>query len=225
MNSERKNAIFIGVLFILASASSILTYPFLGFLLDTTADYLTLVNTKVILVLVGMLIELIWTLSVLGIPIMLYSVLKKQNGASARWYLGLRFIEAISTFMATIILLTLIPLSKEYIDAGSPSDSYYQTFGSLMLAARDWIFLLGPGLIFALSALVLNLNLVRSRAVPRWISIWGLAGAILMILSYLLEIFVIDLRTYLAIPIGVQEMVFAIWIIIKGFNFPKKDGN
>lgn len=218
---EKKTTIFAGVLYILASASPILTYPFLGFLLDSTTDYLNLVTAKLNLVLIGMLIEMIWTLAVLGIPMMLYSALKKESGPSARWFLGLRIIEAISTFVATFFLLALIPLSQEYINAGSPADSYYQTIGNLLLSMRYWIHLLGPGLIFAFSALVLNLNLSQSRIIPRWISIWGILGACLMVVAYLLEIFVIDLRSYLSIPIAIQEMVFAVWIIIKGFDFSK----
>ncbi len=87
----------------------------------------------------------------------------------------------------------------------------------LLLAARDWAFMLGPGLVFALSALVLNYILYQSQLIPRWLSGWGLIGGTLMFASYLLQFFSINLE-FLFVLIGVQEIVFAVWLIVKGFN-------
>src|SRR5215467_12636746 len=61
----------------------------------------------------------------------------------------------------------------------------------------------------------------RSRLVPRWLSGWGIAAIILMIVACLLAWFShnpVTTYTILALPIGVQEMVLAVWLIAKGFN-------
>jgi hypothetical protein len=217
MNSNRKTAIIVGVLFIIASAAPILTYLPLGFLIDKTPDYLSNVSAKETQVMIGMLIELIWALAVLGIPVMLFPILKKQNEAGALGFLGLRFIESVITILRTICLLSLVTLSQDFVQAGAPDASYYQILGTLLLAARDWAFMLGPGLVFALSALVLNYILYQSQLIPRWLSGWGLIGGTLMLASYLLQFFSINLE-FLFVLIGVQEMVFAVWLIVKGFN-------
>jgi len=217
MNSNRKTAIIVGVLFIIASAAPILTYLPLGFLIDKTPDYLSNVSAKETQVMIGMLIELIWALAVLGIPVMLFPILKKQNEAGALGFLGLRFIESVITILRTICLLSLVTLSQDFVQAGAPDASYYQILGTLLLAARDWAFMLGPGLVFALSALVLNYILYQSQLIPRWLSGWGLIGGTLMFASYLLQFFSINLE-FLFVLIGVQEMVFAVWLIVKGFN-------
>jgi hypothetical protein len=168
-------------------------------------------------VYIGMLIELIWVLAVVGIPVMLFPILRKHNGASALGFFSLRFIEALSTIVGSIILLTLLTLSQEFVRAGAPDASYYQTLGTLLLAAREWAFMIGSGLVWSLSALLLNCILYQSKLIPRWLSGWGLVGAMLSFATFLLQFFGIDLNI-LFLPIALQEMVFAVWLIVRGFN-------
>ncbi len=76
---------------------------------------------------------------------------------------------------------------------------------------------------FGLSAVLLNFVVYRARLVPRWLSGWGLAGAApwmaagVLVLYGLVEPFSTT-QTVLAIPIGVQGMALAVWLIVKGFN-------
>ena len=223
MNTYRKSAIIVGILFIIATAAPILTAPFLGFLGggiigEPIPDYLVNVSVNERQVMIGMVIELIWALAVVGIPVVLFPILKKYNEALALGFHSLRFTEAISTVVHSLILLTLLTLSQEFVIAGAPDASYFQTLGTLFLAAREWVFNIGSGLIWSLSALLLNYILYRSKLVPRWLSGWGLAGAILSFATYLLQFFSIHLSDWLFAPIAVQEMAFAVWLIVKGFN-------
>ncbi len=165
-----------------------------------------------------MLIEFIWALAVVFIPITLFSILKKHNETLALGFFGLRFIEAVSTTIHSIILLLLVTLSQEYAAAGNPDPSHFQTIGTLFLAGREWIFLIGSGLIWSLSALILNYLLYQSKLIPRWLSVWGLIGALLSLVYYLPRFFSIETIEILIFPIAVQEMVFAVWLIVKGFN-------
>jgi hypothetical protein len=217
MNSEKMTARIVGVLFIVASAAPILTYLPLAFIIDKAPGYLSDISAKETQVMIGVLFELIWALAVLGIPIMLFPILKKFNEAGAIGFLGLRFIESVVTILYTIGLLSLVSLSREFVQAGTPVDSHYQVLGELLLAARDWAAIVGPGLVFALSAVVLNYILYQSQLVPRWLSAWGLLGGTLMAISYLAGFFSIDLEI-LFVLIAVQEMALAVWLIVKGFN-------
>jgi hypothetical protein len=61
----------------------------------------------------------------------------------------------------------------------------------------------------------------RSRLVPRWLSVWGLAGVLLMTTACLLALFSdnpVTGYTILILPILVQEMVLALWLLAKGFT-------
>ncbi|MHA1979164.1 MAG: DUF4386 domain-containing protein [Candidatus Hodarchaeales archaeon] len=217
MYSEKMTAKIVGVMFITASAAPILTVLPLGFLIDRVPDYLTKVAENETQIMIGMLLELIWGLAVFGVPVMLYPILKKENEAGAVGFLGLRFIESVFTIIYALGLLTLLSVSKEFVQAGTPADSAYQVLGTFLLDARVWASTLGPGIVFALSAVVLNYVLFQSQLIPKWLSGWGLIGGAVMFVVYILQLFGIDLE-FLFVLIAVQEMAFAVWLIVKGFN-------
>ncbi len=224
MNARaQQSARIVGVLFIIATAAPILTAPFLGFLGggiigEPIPDYLVTVSANERQVMIGMFIELIWALAVVGIPVVLFPILKMYNESLALGFHSLRFMEAFSTIAHSLILLTLLTLSQEFVIAGAPDGSLFQALGILLLAAREWIFNIGSGLIWSLSALLLNYILYRSKLVPQWLSGWGLLGSILSFVTYFLGFFRIHLSDWLFAPIAVQEMAFAVWLIVKGFN-------
>jgi len=215
MKSNIVSARIVGVLFIIATVVSSLTFVVLGVL--ETQDYLTGIAANETLVLMGMILEFIWAMSVVGIAVMLLPILKKYNEDLGRWFFSLRFIEAISVILGSIGLLLLLTLSQEFVLAGAPVASSYPIIGTLLLAARSWIFMFGSGLTWSLSALVLNYALYQSKLVPRWISVFGFVGGALSFGTYLLQFFNVHLEI-LFVVIAVQEMVFAVWLIVKGFN-------
>jgi hypothetical protein len=221
--ANRKNEIWAGVFYIIATAAPILTVSFIGFLGGGVAgepvpDYLANVVANESQVLIGLLVELIWALAVVGIIVTLFPILRRENETLALGFSCLRFMEAISTMIHGILLLSIMTLSLEYLAAGLPNNSHFQTAGSLILVAREWTFLIGSGLIWSLSALFLNVLLYQSRLIPRWLSIWGLLGAALSLATYLMQLFSIELTALFFLPIATQEMVFAVWLIFKGFN-------
>jgi threonine/homoserine/homoserine lactone efflux protein len=51
----------------------------------------------------------------------------------------------------------------------------------VLLAVYDWGVLLGVLFFFPIAALLLNYLIYRWALVPRWLSIWGIAGAVWLI--------------------------------------------
>jgi hypothetical protein len=84
-------------------------------------------------------------------------------------------------------------------------------------ALFDWSFIIGTMIFLGLGGLVLNFILYQLKLVPRWLSVWGLVGAACVLLYGLISLFDYD-PAILAAPIAVQEMVFAVWLIVKGFD-------
>ena len=70
---------------------------------------------------------------------------------------------------------------------------------------------------FVLGALMFYFVLYQYRLVPRWLSTWALVGAALYIVAPLGSMFGLSLGVFMA-PLAVQEMVMAVWLIVKGFN-------
>jgi hypothetical protein len=220
MNSTRKTAIIVGALFIAATVSSSLYYAFITPILDAP-DYLIQVSENANQVTLGVLLYLIDNAAVVVIPIMLFPIFRKYNEALALVYVGARIIESVTVIVGHIGLLSLLTLSQEYVQAVPTDASHFQAIGALLLSIIDWSHLLSVEIVFALTPLILNYLLFKSKLVPRFISVWGLIGAILLLAEGLLGMFGIGPTAEVSIfslIILVQEMVFAVWLIVKGFN-------
>lgn len=94
--------------------------------------------------------------------------------------------------------------------------SSLQTTGTLLLALKDWASV-PENFPFGLGALILNFVLYQSELVPRWISVWGLLGAVLIIAMGFLRMYGYP-AIYLAIPLILNELVLAVWLIIVGIE-------
>jgi hypothetical protein len=76
-------------------------------------------------------------------------------------------------------------------------------------------------IVFPLGALMLYFVFYQSKLIPRWISVWGLVGAIIYLASGLLVMFgsiTSTISDVLQLPIFLQEIVLAVLLIVKGFN-------
>ena len=219
MNSYKRTAIIVGVLFITATVASSLTVVLTGPL--NAPDGLINVSANATQLIIGALLLLIDSIAVVIIPIMLFPIFKKHNEALALGYVGARIIEGAIFIVSVISLLLLLTLSQEFVKSGAPDVPYFQTLGTLLLAAHDWAFLLGLT-VFSLGSLVLNYILYQSKLIPRWLSGWGFIGAALTLAASLIPQLGYSLSssidTLMNSPIALQEMVFAVWLIVKGFN-------
>jgi len=96
--------------------------------------------------------------------------------------------------------------------------SYFQTSGALIRAAKEWTSVV-ENFPYGLGALIFNYVLYQSELIPRWISVWGLIGAILLLAMGLLRMFSDSVTVvFLAIPIILNELVLAVWLIVNGFD-------
>jgi hypothetical protein len=217
----RKNAIITGVLFIIATGADLLSSQFLGPI--TATNYLVSVSANRGLVGTGALLLFIGGAAATGIAISLYPVLRKFNAGLALGSVGFRTFEGVLRFVAVCALLSLITLSQQFVEAGAPDSSYFQTLGVLLYAGYRWVGNVGALLAFSIGCLLYYIIFYRTNLVPRWISVWGLVAAILTMLSCVLATvgLIAPFSTeqiVLALPMLPQEMVLAVWLIVKGFN-------
>jgi hypothetical protein len=218
MRSYKSLARVGGVLYIIATVAIIASFPFIGAF--ESADFMTELAANETQVVLGMLVQLAWVFAVMFIPVVFFPVLKLYSEAGALGFFSLRFTEAVMSLIYVAIHFTLLGLSITFVESGAADSSAYGSSGSLLLEARDWAFALGAGLAFNLSALLLNYVLYRSRLVPRWLSIWGLIGAALWTIAWFPQAFGAELGVLelVFLPIAVQEMVFGVYLIVRGFD-------
>lgn len=219
--TDRTAARVAGALFIMAtvpfSISVAILEPVLG-----AADFLSRASVGGTRIAIGVLLELTNHIAVVGIAVVLHPVLRRSSERLALGYVAARSIEAVLFAIATMHLLTLQLMSREFAAVGAPDGAHLETLGALLLAGHDWNNAALPFVAFSLGALMLNYVLYQARLVPRWISVWGLLAAISILAARVALLSGVDLSsstvTVLDAPIFAQEMVFAGWLIVKGFD-------
>jgi hypothetical protein len=221
MNTHRRTAIIVGVLFIVALVPFLigqaLYEPILG-----SPDYLEHAYQNRVRVMIGILLEFVSALAVVLIPVLLFPILRIHNVVLALGYASFRLFEAVLLGVAQVYKLSLVTLSQEYVDGGGVDASYFQIIGDSIQSVIYWVDHAGTIylVVFVIGALMLNSALYRSRLIPRWLSVWGIIAALAVLVASLLAAFDIALLLagLLVIPIGLQEQVMALWLIFKGFS-------
>lgn len=223
MKTYRKTAVMVGILFIIGTVSGILAAVFTSPIMAGSTYPLNIYASESQWIL-GTLLILLMGLSLAMVPVFLYPLFKKQNEVLALGAVVFRGVLEAVCYMGTVITnFLLLSMSQDYGQA-SVADTSMQILGSTLISAGDWASLI-LGLVFSIGGMMIYILLFQSKLVPRWLSGWGFIGAILYFIAHLEGIFgsqqVLSFDTglgFLMIPLAIQEMVFAIWLIVKGFN-------
>jgi hypothetical protein len=221
--TNRKTAITVGVLFIIATVFLFIGEAFYDPILSSP-DYLDIAYPNRIIVIIGILLEFSCVIAIPLIPVFLFPILREHYEALALGYVVFRLLEAVLFIMVEINKLSLISVSQGYLNKGGMDASYFQNVGSSIQSWNDWSFSLYV-VVFTLGALMFYSVLYRSKLVPRFISAWGfiaaallLTGIVLIMVEAFTGIAELGLELVFALPIAVNEMVLAVWLIVKGFN-------
>lgn len=227
MKTYRMNAVMAGVLYFLGTAfgvastvvggkvisSIVQTKPLSGLVL------LDLVAADSSRILGGSFLILLMGISLVAMTAFLYPIFKKDSEELAMGMLLFRgAMEGVYYFITTISFLVLLALGQEYVVTGAHSTAL-QSVGNVIYKFQD---LLGPlgAILFLIGATCLYVSFYRTRLIPRWLSVWGLVGVVPYMAYALLHLFGMDngIGFYLQMLLAIQEMVMALWLIIKGFN-------
>ncbi|MEZ4712964.1 MAG: DUF4386 domain-containing protein [Caldilineaceae bacterium] len=101
--------------------------------------------------------------------------------------------------------------------------AYFEAIGTSIQAATYWGDTGGLlyVLLFGVGGLMLYTVLYQSRLIPRWISAWGLFAIGMILIGALLGPFMeftLAMTLVVILPIAMQEMAMALWLIVKGWN-------
>ncbi len=219
-DTHRSIARITGVLFIIATVASLLSVAFLGSV--GSADYLTKIAANEGQVTVGVLVRFIAAFASAAIAISLYPVLRRYRQGLALGAVGFRVIEGTFYTLGAVSVLLLLTLSQEFVKSGGGDPAYFNQSGTLLKALDDWAGLAGI-LAFYVGGLLYYRVFYQTRLVPRWLSAWGIGAVILGAAAALLVLFGVTgsmspVQIALNAPIGLQEMVLAVWLIAKGFS-------
>jgi hypothetical protein len=220
MTSLRKTALVAGAFYVITFAASIPALFLLAPVLNNP-DYIISsgADTRV---LFGAFLDLVTALAGIGSAVALFSVVKRQHEGFALGFVTTRIFEAAVIVIGVVSILSVVTLRQNLAGTGADEASLVAV-GQSLVAVRDWTFLIGPGLMAGLNALLLGTLMYRSRLVPRIIPTLGLIGAPLLLTSVTATFFGLNELTSVwhviaTAPIFVWELSLGIYLMAKGFK-------
>ena len=224
MNPTRKIALGTGILFIITFITSIpaqlvLYHP----LLSDPAKYMAGAGADP-RVSLGALLEIILAIAGIGTAVVIYPVVKRQNGIVALGYVTSRVIESAAIMVGVFSLLAVVTLRQDFAGAAGADTASLVTAARSLVAVHDATFLLGPGFFAGLgNGMLLGYLMYRSGLMPRGLALLGLIGGPLVVAAGIAVLFGVfkagSAGQFIAtIPEILWELSVGIYLTVKGFK-------
>jgi len=188
--TTRRIAIIVGLLFLVSTLTFMIGSKLIqSFLIDETQNKSPLI--------LGVILEIICGVAVVGIGVLMFPILKLFNKRLAFGYVIFRVIECTIIIVGGIYLLSLLKLMWKY---------------------EMIIFVFT-----ALGGLILSYLLYLSKLIPRYLSGLGIIGYAILFLGVTLNMFgLININggagMLIYLPGGLFELFLPLWLFVKGFN-------
>lgn len=220
MDTSRRAALVAGVLYLVTFAASIpavgLLAPVLddpGYVLGPGAD---------LQVTWGAVLDLVNAGACVATAVVLYPVVRPYGPTRALGFVASRLMEAAIIVVGVVCLLAVLTL-RQAGPAGAADDGALAAVAQGLVAVRDWTFLLGPGLMAGVNALLLGSLMYTSHLVPRAIPLMALVGAPLHLTAVVASVFGVNEQvstwSVLAVaPVAAWELTLGLWMTAKGLR-------
>lgn len=190
MKSTKRIAVIVGLLFLVSTLTFMIgSNQIRSFLIDVSQNKSPL--------FLGVILEIICGVAVVGIGVLMFPILKLFKKRLALGYVIFRIIECTIIIVGGIYLLSLLEFMWKY---------------------EMIIFVFT-----ALGGLIFSYLLYLSKLIPRYLSGLGIIGYAMLFLGVVLDMFSIfnindGAGMLLYLPGGLFELFLPIWLFIKGFN-------
>ncbi|AFM11655.1 DUF4386 domain-containing protein [Turneriella parva] len=202
--SERSRQRIAGTLFLCAFLAYGIGTSLVAPLIDAGNATAVLLGARGQLI-VGCAMMLSNSVVVIAIGLLLRPALASANARTANTYVTARVFEGLALAVGAFALMSL----------AFPGDAL--SLSHVASAKRiNFIGYQSGMLALGLGSLPFCLLLFQQRFVPRWLALWGLLGYAIFATGALLELFGLPYGIALSVPGGLFELVFGVWLIIRG---------
>jgi hypothetical protein len=205
----------LGAMFLAVIVTSLL----MGLLLSlsgSTSEILTKIAHNLLPARLSILFALVTSIGVIIMAGLLYTILKKESKPIALIAFGLWLAEAIALAISTLGTLGLVTLSHQFVDAGSPTGSFYQTLGNFLYNGIDKTGMDLHMIFYCVGGIMWYYLFFKSRYIPRIISGFGVAAAAVALVGNVVSFFGYEVPIAVSIPLLPFELAIGLWLLVKG---------
>jgi hypothetical protein len=164
-------------------------------------------------VLLGLVTEALWV----GIAITAFPVFNRRTQAMALWFIALAVVILAVAVVENAAVMSMLSLSEAYTKASVAEREQIQMVKIVVTSARNWAHYMARifdgGAIF-----VFYVVLYRFALVPRALAGFGLVAVTLMVTAVAMPLFGHDVVFPMLAPLGLSQLILAVWLITKGFR-------
>ena len=209
----------VGILFLLVFILGFFGSQFRGLSISSLSapDFLEKIETQAEWMKMAIFSDLAATLLGLIIASLLYPLVSVWSKHLARIYFGLWLVQLALATVGNVGQFILIEIAERYLTVDTAQNDHLESIAFLLIETyyyAHWMTLL----FFCISGAILYAFLAKNKLVPRFIALWGILAVVLVFTATILQIYNVEVSLFFYLQNGVFLLVFAIWLIIKGFK-------
>ena len=185
---------------------------------ETTAAKLASVVQHATLVRVGAVYSLLMMMNPFVLAVALYALTRDYDRDLALLALVCRITEGVIAAVSAVAERALLPVATAGVGAAGADAAAANALGSVLLQVQGLTTLVAATA-FAIGSTIYCYLFLRARTIPVLLAWLGVLASVLLVVGLPLQMagFIEGLVTSLMwIPMAVFEVVFALWLLIKG---------
>jgi len=214
---KNKFTLALGVALLLQAAA-----PFISgvFLFDPLVDKNDIVRTMMNIAQhpfkaeLSIFLDIVAAMGVVWLGVLLFALLKKINRVWAMTAMGLYVVEAFMFLIGKVFGYALIQVSNIYL---TNPESGLITMAKVFLKIDEFF----PSIAmvpFGIGAFLFYYLLVKSKALPTWLSVWGLASMFLVLIGIPLMAYGVNIPFAIVFPYVPFEFFAGGYVLVKGLR-------
>ncbi len=165
----------------------------------------------------SVLLDLLTSVGVVVLACLLYVVLRQHGAIVALIAFGCWLGEAFALAFSKVGTLALIPLGQDFVKAGSPDSTYYESLGRFLYSGlHQQLGSTTHMLFYCLGGILWYSLFFKSRYVPRVISAFGVAAVAVGLAGIVLQFLGRDVSIFVFLPILPFELAIGTWLLARG---------
>ncbi len=191
MNTDMNTVRLLGAAHLIVIVGALITDRLLASAVGSgsISDILVNISKNLTRMRISNLVALVQSFLIVVQGVLYYFVFYKDYKIIALVALGCFLVAAISIVVGKIAVNALIPLSQEFVEAGAPESSYFQTLGDFLYNGVDRRGYDIQMMFMGLGLLLWSYLLYISKLIPHGLAVWGLVAIILFSISALLQLY------------------------------------
>ncbi len=217
MGAARNAGLVIGVLILVQMVGGFLVNFVLAAPLFGAPGFLQNAAPHATQIRVSVLLGLATGALALGIAVTALPVFRRYSEAMAFWFIALAAVSLSAAALEQTSVMSMLSLSEAYGKASAADRDRFELLRVVVASARNWAHYIGL-IIAGATLFVFYAVLYRFALVPRALAAFGLAAVTLQIAAVAMPLFGQSIVFLMLAPLGVSQLLLALWLIAKGFR-------